>query len=83
MSRKNKLVKAYYDFFDNKLSDSSIVVWLIWLLIILVWFFSWNINNSLLKSSVGEYREVTFSKWLENVITIDWKKYRIILEEIK
>lgn len=83
MNKKSKLIKAYYDFFDSKLSDSSIVVWLIWLLIILVWFFAWNINGSLIKSNINEYREVTFSRWIENVIIIDWKRYKVILEEIK
>lgn len=82
MRREFKFLKHYYDFFDSKLSDSSLVVWIIWLLILWVWYFWWQQNSyasSSLKSSIMESNVLD----TQNIVMIWWKKYKLILQEIQ
>jgi hypothetical protein len=80
MYKPNKLLKAYYDFFDTKLSDSSIVVWIIWLLIIGVWYFWATPSYGMSKASLLEYDRGYYSGDL-NIVEVWGKKYKITFEE--
>ena len=76
----NKLIDKYYDFFDKKLKQNIIVIVVILFLIIMIWLFIPN-------KSINYYWKVnilnsTKSKKIENIVTIDWKKYKLIFEEI-
>lgn len=70
-----KIINKYYNFFDNTLWDTTIVVWFIWLMIFLVWFL-WNTNASF-KWNILEY-----NKKQENIIVIDGIKYKLHLEKL-
>lgn len=78
-----KLIEIYYNFFDKKLSDSTIVVWIIWLLIYLVWsisylsrtewyFLKWDIISS----------QKYHTENSKNIVSINWIKYMVKFEEI-
>jgi hypothetical protein len=82
MERENKLLKAYYDFFDAKLTDSSLVVWIIWALIMLVWYVWAENPYQYTKSSVLDSNKIYISSE-SNIVDIWGKKYRVIFEEIK
>lgn len=73
-----KFVQSYYDFFDKKIWDSTIVVALIGVMIFLAWFLSHeNVNNY--KSNILEYNNKNY----DSMVSIDGKKYKIVFEEIK
>lgn len=80
---KEIFIKRYYDFFDKQIWDSTIVVWLIWFLIFFTWFISQtnlqNVKSNILESNKSYYKEIAY----ENVVIIDWKKYKIIFKEVK
>lgn len=94
---KNKLellAYKYSHFFDTKLDNSTITVWIIGLFIFSVWisFWDWNMisNNANLKANVfetvkeKEEKISLSSQIIENkewILTIWWKKYRITLSE--
>ncbi len=69
-------IEFYYDFFDNRIEDSTLVVWLIWVMIFLAWFLSNTQANY--KSNILEY-----SNKFDNVVYIEWKKYKLTFEELK
>lgn len=74
---RDKFIKSYYDFFDKQIWDSTIVVGLIGVMIFLAWFLSeWNINY---KSNILEYNNKNY----DSVVFIDWKRYKLVFEEIK
>lgn len=73
-----KILTFYYKIFDEEIWDSTIVVGLIWLMIFFVWFF-WEVNARNFKSNVLEYN----NNLNDNIVFIDWKKYRLTFEEIK
>lgn len=75
---KKTFIQSYYDFFDRKIQDSTLVVGLIWFMIFLAWFLA-NINADYTKSSVLEFS----SKKEDNIVYIEWKKYKILLQELK
>lgn len=83
MHRENKLLKAYYDFFDARLSDSSLVVWIIWTLIMLVWYVGSNSPYEFAKSNVLENNKIYIAADTNNIVDIWGKKYKLIFEEIK
>jgi len=72
-----KLIQYYYDFFDKRIENSTLVVWLIGTMIFLAWFLS-NTWASY-KSNVLEYKNMNTS----NTVIIDGKKYKIIFEEMQ
>ncbi len=73
---KKSFTQIYYDFFDKEIEDSTIVVWLIGTMIFLTWFLSNTQANY--KSNIMEYRNN-----YQNVVLIDWKKYKMVFEEIR
>lgn len=73
---RKSFTQIYYDFFDKEIEDSTIVVWLIGTMIFLVWFLSNTQANY--KSNIMEYRNN-----YQNVVLIDWKKYKLVFEEIR
>lgn len=75
--KKRNFINHYYDFFDKKIEDSTLVVGLIWAMIFLTWFLSNSQANY--KGNVLEYHH--FSQ--ENIISIDGKRYKLIFEELK
>lgn len=82
MKNINKIIDWYYHFFDKKIFDSTFVVWIIGILMILVWFLSpanWFEQSNVLKWNILE----SSKKDNENIVIIWWKKYRLILEEVK
>lgn len=72
---KKTFIQTYYDFFDKEIWDSTLVVWMIWTMIFLAWFLS-NIQANY-KSNLYEYKNN-----FQNIIVIDWKKYKLVLEKI-
>lgn len=72
---KKTFIQIYYDFFDKEIWDSTLVVWIIWIMIFLAWFL-WN-SQANYKSNLYEYKNN-----FQNIIVIDWKKYKLVLEEI-
>lgn len=75
--KKRNFINYYYDFFDRKIEDSTLVVWLIWAMIFLAGFLSNSQANY--KWNVLEYH--SFSQ--ENIIFIDGKRYKLIFEELQ
>ncbi len=73
---KRWFLKFYYDFFDKKIEDSTIVVGLIGTMIFLAWFLSNTTANY--KTNVLEYKNST-----SNTVIIDGKTYKVVFEEIK
>jgi len=73
---KKSFIQTYYDFFDKKIQDPTLVVWLIWIMIFLAWFLSnTNVNY--------KWNLFEFNNKIDNIIYIDWKKYKFVLQEIK
>ncbi|MBW7954525.1 hypothetical protein H3C61_01805 [Candidatus Gracilibacteria bacterium] len=70
-----KIINKYYNFFDNTLGDTTIVVGFIGLMIFLVGFLG-NTNASF-KGNILEY-----NKKQENIISIDGVKYKLHLEKL-
>jgi len=79
--QKNKFIKYYYDFFDKKLSDSSIVVLIIWAMIFIAGYII-PTNTIYAKSNLLESNYIVLNDY-ENIIVIWWKKYKVILQNIK
>lgn len=79
---KAKFIEYYYDFFDKKIWNSSIVVGLIWLMIFLAWFLlEW---TRAYKASLLDYNSLKYdNKSYYSVVSINWKKYKVIFQEIK
>ncbi len=73
-------IEAYYDFFDKKLTSSTVVVLIISAFVILVWTFVW--DKQLLSNYKTSVLESSQEKKQENIITIDGKRYRLIFEEL-
>jgi hypothetical protein len=74
---KRSFINHYYDLFDKQIEDSTLVVWLIWAMIFLAGFLSNSHANY--KWNILEYNH--FSQ--ENIVSIDWKRYKLIFEELK
>jgi len=74
-----KLINYYYDLFDNKISDTSMVVWIIWILIFIVWIIAPVKTYSTInfKSNLAEINNskinIDFSSW--DYIFLNWTKY--------
>lgn len=80
MQKIKKHIKAYCDFLDNKLSDTTIIVGIIWVLIVGVWYIG--------KTDASYYKASTFDQWFslskdENIVYIDGKPYKLHFEAVK
>jgi len=76
-----KLIKTYYKLLDEKLENWTVVVLLIVVLIISASILTKDVNASLLVKN----NLIESNKNINNytIINIDWKKYKVILNEIK
>ena len=76
-----QFIDSYYDFFDKKLNSSTVVVLIISVFVLLVWSLAWD------KQAFSNYKtsvlESTKTEETENIVTIDWKKYKLIFESIE
>jgi len=78
-----KMVRLYYDFFDRKIKHSTSVVFVISIMIIFVWMiFSSNDIILYAKSSVLDSNDIINNIKDDNIITISWTKYRVVLEKL-
>ena len=76
------LYKAYKELFDVKLKDSLFLIMGISFLIISVWILIPSNNIDSLKNNVLDVKaKNTLSS--QNLIIIDWKKYRVYFEEVE
>ncbi len=77
-----KIISNYYGFFDNKLSDTSLVVWIIWLLIFIIGSLAPAKSYSSInyKSNILEF---SYNKENKDYIFLNWEKYFLIKEDIK
>ncbi len=73
------MIKSYYNFFDKKIEHGTSIIFIIALLIIFVWVV-FSSGNELLysRNSVLQSNNIV----QENVITISWIKYKIVLEKL-
>lgn len=80
MPHIQRIIDNYYDFFDNKVGDSSLVVALVWVLILIVWLIVPTNSNAYKSSIYGSQNIPTVKE--SSIIEIWGKKYKIILEEL-
>ncbi len=76
------LYKAYKELFDVKLKDSLFLIMGISFLIISVWILIPSNNIDSLKNNVLEV-EAKNTLNSQNLIIIDWKRYRVYFEEVE
>ena len=77
MKKIQKYLRSYCDFLDNQMSDTTLIVWVIWLLIISVSYI-WQTEASYYKASVFDQQNIS-----QNIIYIEWKAYKVHLEPMK
>ena len=79
-----KIYRNYKHLLDEKLDNSTVLVVIIVVLIFLIGIFIPN-NSSLAyhKSNILEVSRIKSLQENKNIIEIDWKKYYIILKEVK
>lgn len=76
-----KIYKTYKQLLDVKLKDSTFLVVIIAFLIISIWLivpqssFAWSKNNIL---EIQKHNNLEF----QNIIKINWKKYKVYFEEL-
>ncbi len=77
-----KIYKTYKKLLDKKLNDSTFLVIIIASLIISVWII---IPNSSFANSKNNILEIQKQNNIEfqNIIKLNWKKYKVYFEEIK
>ncbi len=77
-----KIYKTYKKLLDKKLNDSTFLVIIIASLIISVWII---IPNSSFANSKNNILEIQKQNNIEfqNIIELNWKKYKVYFEEIK
>ncbi len=82
-----KLIKSYYNFFDTKIEHWTTVIFIISLLILSVWI-TFSSQDTLSYSKASLYESKSFIKKssqtipTENIITISWVQYKIVLEKL-
>jgi len=77
-----KYFLIYKEIFDKKIKNSSFIIFIIAFLII----FTWNIipNSSYANSKINILEtQKQNNKNFNTIIQINWKKYKLYLEEIK
>jgi len=77
MKKIQKYFKSYCDFLDNQMSDTTIIVGIIWVLIMSVSYI-WKTDASYYKASIFDQENIS-----ENIIYIDGKPYKIHLEPLE
>jgi hypothetical protein len=77
-----KLFKSYKYLLDKKIENTTFIVLFISALILLVWVYVPN-NPNLQLASKNNILEVKSSFNSYSIVTIDWKKYKLNLEELK
>lgn len=90
------IIDSYYYFFDKKLKNTTVIVGLIWMLILLVGISFWadsehlEILNRSMKTNILESKETPILKsiknlnsWEGNIIEIAWVQYSVVLSEIE
>ncbi len=77
----NRFIEAYYDFFDRKLSSSTIVVLIISAFVLLVWIFIGDTPQTL-STYKANILETSQQEQTENIVTIDWKRYKVIFQKL-
>ncbi len=77
-----KIFKTYKQILDVKLKDSTLLVFLVSILIISVWIV---VPNNSLVNAKNNILELQKNQKLEiiNIVNIDGKKYKIYFEEIR
>ncbi len=75
-----RAISSYYDLLDQRIKEGTFIILIISFLIFSVWILSADMSNY--KGSILEAQDITTIS--ENsVITINGKKYKVVLEEIK
>jgi len=71
-----------YEFFDEKIQDSTLIVALIGVVIVATGFFAH--NNIDVRANIlhTQTKQLTFLEQEENIVLIDGKKYQVIFQEI-
>lgn len=72
----NKFIKNYYELFDEKLNNWTIIVLIIWFIIAWVWNIThaYDSNNTTyIKSSIIESQIK-----MEDFIEINWRTYKLV-----
>ena len=89
------LIESYYYFFDEKLKNTTVIVWLIGILILIVWIIFWSDNYSelltksmktnVLESQVDYDWESPRNLFTTNgnIIEIWWVKYNVVISEME
>ncbi len=75
---------TYKIFFDKKINNWTIIVLLVWMFIVLTGLITPNIekNSKYLKADLTSINRINHNyDNIDNYIYLDWKKYRIYLEE--
>ena len=72
-----KLIKSYYKLLDEKLENGTLVVIIVAVLIVSVSLLIWD-TNALKQTKTS----ILNSKNQNSIVEIEWKKYKMILEEI-
>lgn len=78
-----KILNSYSNLFDKQIWDSTVVVWIIASMIFFAWLYQKNSSFSIIKSNIIEYKYASYYNDKTNIIIISWKKYKILLQEIK
>jgi len=77
-----KIYKTYKNLLDIKLKDSNFLLIIISFLIIAVWVIVPNSSLANYKWNILEIQKQNNKKF-QNIIIINWKKYKVTFEEIK
>ena len=81
-----KLYKTYKKILDEKLKNSTFLIIIICFLIVSVWIIVPNNSEISKKNNILEIGNIFSEKNdldTENIIEINWKKYKVYFEEIK
>jgi hypothetical protein len=78
-------VKNYYKLFDEKLENSTLVVLIIALIIVLFWSVVQNQSIDIYSKSnlLERTHEPIPSLSNQDIIFIEWKKYQVVFQETK
>lgn len=77
-----KFYKTYKQLLDVKMKDSTSLVVIITFLIISVWIIVPGSTNAIWKNNILEIQKQNNLEF-QNIIKLNWKKYKVYFEEIK
>ena len=72
-----KAIYSYYDLLDQRIKEGTVIILIISFLIFSVGILSWDTYRY--KSSLHEYDTIS----PDNIVTIDWIRYKLVLQEVK